>query len=68
MIRFNPSLRNSFDKTVAWLITADTKNKSDKNQTTANIGSVEVKNGIGELDFIFYSILEINITSCLVHK
>ena len=48
MIRFNPSLRNSFDKTVAWLITADPKNKYAKNQTTANIGTVEVKNGISE--------------------
>ena len=48
MIRFNPSLRKSFDKTVAWLITAYPKNKHVKNQTTANIGSVEVNNGIGE--------------------
>ena len=48
MIRFNPSLRNIFDKTVAWLITADPKKKSSKKQTTANIGAVEVKNVIGE--------------------
>ena len=37
-----------FDKTLAWLITADAKKKSDKKQTTANIGAVEVNNGIGE--------------------
>ena len=48
IIRFNLSLRNSFDKTVAWLITTDPKNKSAKNQTTSNVGAVEVKNGIGE--------------------
>ena len=48
MIRFKPSIRNSFDKTVAWMTTADTKNKSAKQQTTANIGAVEVNNGIGK--------------------
>ena len=48
MILFNPSLQNSFDKTVAWLITADPKKKYVKKQTTANIGDVEVKNVIGE--------------------
>ena len=48
MIRFNPILRNSFDKAVAWLITDDPKKKSVKKQTTANIGAVEVNNGIGE--------------------
>ena len=48
MIRFNPSLRNSFYKTVAWLISDDPKNKYAKNQTTSNIRAVEVKNGIGE--------------------
>ena len=48
MIRFNPSLRNSFDKNVAWLITADPKNKSAKNQTTDCIRSVELNNGIDE--------------------
>ena len=48
MIRFNPSLRNIFDKNVPWLITADPKKKSDKKQTTSNIGAVEVKNGIRE--------------------
>ena len=47
MIRFNPSLQHSL-KTVAWLITTDPKEKFAKKQTTANIGSVEVKNGIGE--------------------
>ena len=47
MICFNPSLRNSLVKTVDWLITADPKKKSAKNQNTANIGPVEVKNGIG---------------------
>ena len=51
MICFNPSLRNIFDKTVDWLITADTKKKSAKKQTTSNIGAVEVKNGIGETGF-----------------
>ena len=51
MIRFNPSLRNSFDKTLAWLINNDTKKKSAKKQTTANIGAVGVKNGIGETGF-----------------
>ena len=30
------------------MITADPKKKSTKNQTTANIGAVEIKNGIGE--------------------
>ena len=48
MICFNPSLRNSFDKTLAWLITANPKKKSAKKQTTANIGAVEVNNRIGE--------------------
>ena len=48
MIRFNPSFKNSFEKTVAYLITADPKKKYSKKQTTDNIGYVEVKNGIGE--------------------
>ena len=48
MICFNTSLRNSFDKTVAWLITADTNNDSTKKKTTANSGAIEVNNGIGE--------------------
>ena len=51
MIFFNPSLQNSSDKTVSWLITADPKKKSTKKQTTDNIGAVEVKNGIGETGF-----------------
>ena len=55
MIRFNPSLRNIFDKTVAWLITADPKKKSSKKQTTANIGAVEVNNRIGETGVHFGS-------------
>ena len=50
MIRFNPGLQNSFDKTVAWIITADTKNKYTKKQTTANIGAFELKNGIFETE------------------
>ena len=37
-----------FDKTVSWMITTDPKKKSTKKQTTASIGAVEVKNGIGE--------------------
>ena len=48
MICFDPSLLFCFDKTVAWLITADSKNKSAKKKTTANIGDVEVNKGIGE--------------------
>ena len=48
MIRFNPSLRNSFDKTEAWLITSDPKKKYAKKQPTDNIGAVEVNNAIGE--------------------
>ena len=48
MIHFNPSLQNIFDNTVARLITADSKKKYAKKQTTANIGAVEVNNGIGE--------------------
>ena len=48
MICFNPSLQNSFDKTVDWLITADPDKKYSKKKNTANIGAVEVKNGIGE--------------------
>ena len=48
MIRFNPSLRNCFYKTVAWPITADPKKKYAKKQTTYNIGAVELNNGIGE--------------------
>ena len=45
VICFNPSLRNSLVKTVDWLITADPKKKSAKNQTTANIGYFEVYTG-----------------------
>ena len=48
IICFNTTLQNSFDKTVAWMTTADTKNKSAKQQTTANIGAVEVNNRIGQ--------------------
>ena len=48
MISFNPSLRIFFDNTVALMITADPKKKSSKKQTTANIGAVEVNDGIGE--------------------
>ena len=47
MISFNPSLRKSFDNTVALMITSDPMKKSAKKQTTANLGAVEVKNGIG---------------------
>ena len=38
MICFHPSIWNSFDKTVAWLITADPKKKSTKKETTDNNG------------------------------
>ena len=60
IICFNPSLRNSFDKTVAWMITADTKKKPAKKQTTANIGAVEVNNGIGEtgVHLLFHNRIE----------
>ena len=48
MIRFNPGLRNSFEKTVAWRITDDPKKKHTKKKSTTNIGSVGVNDGIGE--------------------
>ena len=48
MIRFNPGLQNSFNKTVAWMITADPKKKYSRKQTTDNIVAIEVKNVIDE--------------------
>ena len=48
MICFNPCLQKSFDNNVAWLIIDNHKNKFSKKQTTANIGAVELNNGIGE--------------------
>ena len=48
MIQFDPSLRNSFDKTLAWMIPAYPKKKYYKKQTKYNIGTVEVNNGISE--------------------
>ena len=48
MIHLNHGLRDSFDKIVAQLITSEPKKKYTKKQTTANIGAVEVNNGIGE--------------------
>ena len=39
------------------MITADTKKKSTEKKTTANIGAVEVNNGIGEtgVNLIFHT-------------
>ena len=48
MIYFNPSLKNSFYKNLAWMITADPKKKYSRKQTTDNIVAIEVKNVIDE--------------------